>query len=115
MAVIHGLGQNDEENQQQKRDIEKNAEDNLNTAISNNVQLHLSKEALKLQQENMRIARRKYDAGLISTFELIKDQEDLSSAQESVLNEQIDFINSLVTLNQTIGTTLDHWGVKVKY
>lgn len=101
--------------QQQKREIERAAEDSYNTVISTKEQLKLTEESLTLQAENLHIARRKYSAGRISNFELIKDQQDFSSAQVDVINDQIALINALVQLNKTIGTTLDNWGIKVKY
>jgi len=110
-----GLEKAQIEYQQQKRDLEKTVEDTRHTVFSNKEQLRLSEEALKLQRQNLKFANRKYSVGRISTFELIKDQQDLTQAQEQVLTEQIDVINALADLDKTIGITLDNWDIKVRY
>jgi outer membrane protein TolC len=101
--------------QQEKRQLESNAEDNLYLIISKKQTLQLSIDALKIQQQNYENYYIKNQAGMITNYELLSEQEKLTSAQQTVVNNKIAYINQLVSFNQQLGTTLDRWGIKVRY
>ncbi len=87
----------------------------MNNVINYKEQLVLAEKALKLQQKNNRNAEIQNRAGLMSLFDLLQIQVQLRGAQQKLLNTQIGYINQLVELNKTIGTTLDNWGIKIRY
>ncbi len=100
---------------EQQRQIEINTTNDFHAALNNKTQLQLTQQALLLQHQNVTIAKRKYSVGRISTFEILNDQEQLLTAEQELINSQINYINSLATFDQTLGTTLTHWDIRVKY
>jgi outer membrane protein TolC len=85
-----------------KQSIE-SAWDNINLAKRS---LALSKRQLALEQEKQR-------AGKSTHFQILAYQDDLVKAENASVAAQITYLNALTSLDQTLGTTLQHWGVKV--
>jgi len=98
-----------------KKQLEINITNAYNTIQSTRQQVVLAERALALQQRTVEIARIKRNAGRLSTFELLNDQRDLTTADQTVTNSLITYINSLTVMNQILGTTLDRFGIWIKY
>ena len=76
--------------------------------------IELARQALALTQEKLAIERSKLQQGLSSTFQLSRFEEDLVSAQNAEVNALVDYENALTSLDQTLGTTLETWGITVE-
>lgn len=78
-------------------------------------QIGFAAQSLQLQQQNYAISRRKLSYGLISLLDLKNQQQNLTSAQQSLLSAQIAYLNALSNFELQVGTTLDVWGVTLRY
>lgn len=99
--------------QQLKRQLELDVMTMHNSVINAKRQLDLSKQALKLQYQTVELAELKYNAGRISNFELLNNQKDLSTLNQSVINNQVNYINILTIFNKILGETLTRFAIKL--
>ncbi|AFZ17436.1 TolC family protein [Allocoleopsis franciscana] len=77
-------------------------------------QVELAKKVTESSEKQLEIAREKQRLGRdITVFELIRLQDDLVQARNVELNAIINYLNALTRLDQTLGTTLDTWQVKI--
>jgi len=97
-----------------KRQMEINVFNMRNTAISDYKRLQLNRNALELQRKTVEIAQLKHDYGKISSFELIKDQETLHSTEINFLQTEVNYLNGLRDFNETMGVTLEVWGIELR-
>ncbi|PIQ43860.1 MAG: hypothetical protein COV52_01250 [Gammaproteobacteria bacterium CG11_big_fil_rev_8_21_14_0_20_46_22] len=86
--------------------------DNLKTSET---QVELSRQAMQLQQQTYDLNRQKFLAGKISNFELLTQQQDLTTAKTNLISSQIAYLNAVAAFEQQIGVTLAPWHVRVRY
>lgn len=79
------------------------------------MQIQFSEHALKLQQETVRLAELQYNLGKISALDYSTQHKSLNTLAQSVIANKISYINALTQLTQTLGMTLDCFGVKIRY
>ena len=77
-------------------------------------QVELAKQSLELSRKQLKLEQQKLKAGRSSNFQVVSYQNELTSAENNYLSTQISYLNSLTDLDQSMGTTLDHWGVTIK-
>lgn len=100
---------------QQKRQLIDTVDTQYRTVLSNWRTLQIQRRALALQQQTVNIAVEKQIAGLISTFQVITNQQTLATTQETLVNDEISYLKSIVSYEQTLGNVLDPWHIKIKY
>ncbi len=98
-----------------KRSLLDSVQSDYNTVVSSYKSLMLSLNALQLQKETVYIAEQKQLAGRVSTFEVLSNQKDLETAQQTVVTNEIAYLNSIIALEQALGITLEPWHIKLKY
>ncbi len=86
----------------------------LRTVEINRQQVDLNRQALKFAREKLAIEQEKLKFGKSSNFQVVTYQTDLSTAQNSLLSAEVAYLNSLVELDQILGTTLDTWRIDFK-
>jgi len=101
--------------QQEKWSKETNAINGWNSIFSAKRGLYFAENAERLQDQTYTISFKKYSYGLIDSLELQSAQQQLSAAQQSLVNAQINYLKSLVNLDLLLGSTLQTWDVKVRY
>ena len=97
----------------------KQAEENLLIDLDNSLrdlqikkeQVKLSKEALHLSQEQLNNEQEKLKYGRSSNFQVVSYQLDLANAELTLLSAKVEYLNGLVALDQTLGTTLNTWRI----
>ena len=77
-------------------------------------QVKLSREALRLSQLQLKNEQEKLKYGRSSNFQVVSYQLDLANAENTLLTAEVDYLNSLVSLDQTLGTTLNTWRIDFK-
>ena len=77
-------------------------------------QIELARQALRLAEEKLAIERSKLQQGLSSIFQLARFEDDLVRAQNAEVDALVDYENALTALDQTLGTTLETWGITVE-
>ncbi len=95
----------------------------LITAIKNTIiaiesqmkQYALTKRQVALAAESYELAKKKQQAGIASALDVSNTQNQLIQAQMSMINAKIAYLNQLSALEKTLGTTLSHWKIKLRY
>jgi outer membrane protein TolC len=78
-------------------------------------QVELARQATELAERQLEIEREKQRLGRGSgIFELVRLQDDFAQAKNVELDATINYLNALIRLDQTLGTTLDTWQVTIE-
>ena len=77
-------------------------------------QVALAARAGELAERKLDAERQKLNLGLTTNFRMIQFEDDLVRAQNSELEATIAYLNALASLDQTLGTTLQTWGLEVE-
>ena len=77
-------------------------------------QVALASRASELAARKLQAERQKLNLGLTTNFRMIRFEDDLVRAQNSELEATISYLNALASLDQTLGTTLQTWGLEVE-
>lgn len=94
-----------------RQSIEIEVQDALRNAEMNPRQIKLATLSRQLSEKKVEVETEKLKAGRPTNFQLVSFQNDLVSAQNNELGAIISYLNALTNLEQTLGITLDHWGV----
>lgn len=86
----------------------------LRTVDINREQVELNRQALKFAREKLANEQEKLKFGKSTNFQVVSYQTDLSTAENSLLSAMVAYLNSLVALDQILGTTLDTWKIDFK-
>jgi len=100
--------------EEQKIKAESNVINSRNNLISSQKQLQYARQTLALQQKTVNISNIKYAAGLISSFQLLTEQNSLVTDQQTLSNSIIAYITSLVDFNYQTGVSLERWGLALR-
>ena len=95
----------------------------LITAIKNTVskiesqakQYELAKRQVFLAKKSYQLEKKKRAAGIASALDVHNTQNKLLSAQMGLINAKVSYLNQLSNLQKMIGTTLNHWDIKLRY
>lgn len=77
-------------------------------------QIELAKNTTQLAERQLNIEQEKLRLGKSETREVVRFQDDLISARNQEISAQIDYLNALTTLQQTLGTTLQTWNISIE-
>ena len=77
-------------------------------------QVALATRAGALAARKLEAERQKLNLGLTSNFRLIRFEDDLVRSQNTELEATIAYLNALASLDRTLGTTLQTWGLEVE-
>lgn len=77
-------------------------------------QVALASRASELAARKLDAERQKLNLGLTTNFRMILFEDDLVRAQNGELEATIAYLNALASLDQTLGTTLQTWGLEVE-
>ena len=77
-------------------------------------QVALARTARELVGEKTEIEKEKLRLGLSSNFQLVAFEDDLVAAENSELDARIAYLNSLTSLDRTLGVTLERWNIVVE-
>lgn len=98
-----------------KRNLISTVTQELETIENAVEQVKISKMQVGLQQQTVNDTQIRIKYGKSTMFELTTEQTNLLSQQTSLISTEIGLLNDITTLNQTLGKTLDVWGVRLKY
>jgi len=97
-------------------------QDDIRIAVENAVrnvqfslkQVGLARRAKQLAQKKLNLEEEKMKVGRSSNFQVISYQRDLTNAQNEELRRIAGYLKALGVLEQTMGTTLEKWGIEVE-
>lgn len=93
--------------------LEIDLKNKLRTVVANFRQWELMKQALVLAQKRYETELEKLAVGRTSNFQLLTFKNGLTTSQQSELSARITYLGSLTTLDSTLGTSLDTWGITI--
>ena len=76
--------------------------------------LTLARRARELAQKKVDNEREKLSAGRSSNFQVLRFQDDLVNAEIAELGSTVSYLNTVTTLQVTLGTLLERWDVQVE-
>ena len=97
-------------------------EDRVRLEVANRVRevgvlqrgVDLARRARELSERQLEVEGEKLRVGRSSNFEYLRLQSDLVASRARELAAAIAYLDSLTLLDETIGTTLDTWGITVE-
>lgn len=97
-----------------KLNIEISVQNAIRNVDSNYRSLLSAKQARELAEKKLGIEQEKLGAGRTTNFQLVSFQRDLQTAQLNELTAMTTYLNSLTSLDDTLGTTLSTWNIDVR-
>ncbi len=97
-----------------EEDLLSELRERLTTIAINSKQLETARRATRLAQQKLQVEQTKLNYGLSSSFNVLSYEDDLVTAQQTELSTRITYLNSLSSLDQFLGTTLNTWGISFK-
>lgn len=94
--------------------IEINVEDKIRDVRINIQRIELARQTRELSEKKLEVEKQRLGMGRTSNFELVRFQNDLVTAQNDELKAKISYLNSLTSLDQVLGATLDSWQVTIE-
>ena len=76
-------------------------------------QIDVTRSQVTSQEANLATGQQRYDVGLMTTFEVLRFQEDLANAQSDHLRAIIDANQAAIRLERARGTLLATYGIEV--
>jgi outer membrane protein TolC len=87
----------------------------INTIQSLAKRYELAKKQVKLAEQSYFLEKKKLQAGISSALDVNNTQNQLIQAQSGLIGAKIAYLNQLSALQRILGTTLDHWQIKLRY
>lgn len=94
--------------------IEIEVRDALRTIDLASRRVKVAAVARELSERKLEIERGKLQAGRTTNFAIVTFQNDLVSTRLNEIAAQIAYLNALTLLEQTLGTTLTIWGIRIE-
>ena len=73
----------------------------------------LARQAREFAEQKLEIEQTKFRAGLSTNFQLVRFEDDLVNSENSEVGAIIAYLNSLTSLDRTLGMTLQTWGIDI--
>jgi len=100
---------------EQRRALVATVTQQINTLQNQLEQIDIAKKNVDFQQQTYQSTIIKQKYGKATVFELSQQKNSLVSAQISLIGARIDLLNDITAFNQTLGTVLDNWDIKLRY
>lgn len=75
----------------------------------------LAKRQVSLADKSYDLEKKKQQAGIASALDVSNTQNQLIQAQIGLISAKIAYLNQLSALQRILGTTLEHWKIKLRY
>ena len=98
-----------------KRELITTIKNAINTLQSQAKRYKLAQKQVTLAQKSYALEKRKQQAGIASALDVSHTQNQLIQAQMGLINVKVAYLNQVSALERLLGTTLDHWQIKLRY
>lgn len=78
-------------------------------------QIHLAEQTVKYSEQSLRISQKKLQFGRSTEFETTSLLTQLTSEQQTLINQKITYLNTVAKFEETLGVSLDRWHVQLNY
>lgn len=75
----------------------------------------LAKRQVDLAAQSYALEKKKQQAGIATSLDVNNTQNQWIQAQTGLISAKIAYLNQLSTLQRILGTTLDHWHIKLRF
>jgi outer membrane protein TolC len=87
----------------------------INTIHSLAKRYQLAQKQVKLARQSYALEKKKQQAGIATALDVNNTQNQLIQAQSGLIGAKIAYLNQISALQRSLGTTLDHWNIKLRY
>lgn len=94
-------------------DIKADVTKRLRTIRNDYTSIQFAKQTTEFNRLDLEVAVIKFNAGMMTNFELVATQQNLVNAEVAELNAKITYLNDLVSLDFRLGTLLDTFGIDI--
>lgn len=101
--------------QQAKRDLVTSIKNTIINIKSLVEQINIAKQTVDLNRRDFDLEKKKQILGRATSLDVSLKQRDLTTAQVGLINAKISYAKAMITLRSELGSTLDYWGIKVRY
>ncbi|STY27910.1 Outer membrane protein [Legionella wadsworthii] len=98
-----------------KRALITNITNTINNINSLAKRYQLAQKQVKLAEQSYTLEKKKQQAGIASALDVNNTQNQLIQAQSGLISAKIAYLNQISNLQRTLGTTLEHWQIKLRY
>lgn len=98
-----------------KRALITTIKNTITTIESQAKRYDLAKRQVTLAGEAYVLEKKKQQAGIASALDVNNTQNQLIHAQMGLIGAKIAYLNQLSALQRLLGTTLQHWNIKLRY
>ncbi len=89
---------------------------NTITAIKSQAKRYeLAKRQVELAERSYELEKKKQQAGIATALDVNNTQNQLIQSQAGLINAKIAYLNQLSALQRILGTTIEHWHIKLRY
>ncbi|PZW45831.1 outer membrane protein TolC [Humitalea rosea] len=107
------LRQSEVQAEQARDRVRQQAEDAVRSIEAQRRQAELARRARELTALQLEAELIKLQAGRSSNFQVVSFQTALQQAESTELNAVVAYLNTLTTMDQVLGTTLDTWRISL--
>lgn len=75
----------------------------------------LAQKQVKLAEQSYALEKKKQQAGIATALDVNNTQDRLIQAQSGLIGAKIAYLNQISALQRTLGSTLEHWKIKLRY
>ncbi|KTD19791.1 Outer membrane protein [Legionella londiniensis] len=86
----------------------------INSIESQAKRYELAKRQVYLAEQSYALEKKKQQAGIASALDVSNTQNQLLLAQMGLINAKIAYLNQISALQRILGTTLEHWQIKLR-
>lgn len=98
-----------------KRALITNITNTINNIRSLAKRYQLAQKQVNLAKQSYALEKRKQQAGITSALDVNNTQNQLIQAQSGLISAKIAYLNQISILHKTLGTTLEHWNIQLRY
>lgn len=98
-----------------KRALVTNITNTINNIRSLAKRYQLAQKQVKLAEQSYALEKKKQQAGIATALDVNNTQNQLIQAQSGLIGAKIAYLNQISALQRTLGTTLEHWKIKLRY
>lgn len=101
--------------EQEKEDVVRDVMTQYDKIMNQYEQVLIAKRQVKGQERNVADSKLRLKYGKSTVFEVNTYEQSLLSDQVSLISAQITYLTDIESLNNTLGTTLERWHIKLRY
>ena len=109
------LEKKDNNIEQQRRRLVRDVKDIITDLHSQRQQLELAQLSVKLKQQDYFLQKKKLQLGKGTAMDVSQSQNNLITAQNQLISNKIQFMNTFTKLSLMLDTLLDDWEIDLSY